>query len=101
MNKEYLTIKDFNGVKGYGDIIHGIDENSNKYWELINIEIYKSQTVTVYTYSDKENKKITDKIINELKIDINTSKGETKQDIVLIFCENNIALECFCFINYS
>ena len=95
MNKEYLTIKDFNGVKGYGDIIHGIDENSNKYWELINIEIYKSQTVTVYTYSDKENKKITDKIINELKIDINTSKGETKQDIVLIFCENNIALECF------
>ena len=113
LNKEYLTIKDFDGVRGYGDIIHGIDENGNKYWDLTNIEIYKPQRVTVYTYSDKENKKTTDKeffeltiddtdkIINELKIDINTSQGEAKQDIVRMFCKNNIALECFMYRGYN
>ena len=35
LNKENLTINDFYGVNGYGEIVHYLDEKGRKNWDLI------------------------------------------------------------------
>ena len=62
LNKENLTINDFYGVNGYGEIVHYLDEKGRKNWDLINVNICGVNELRTCKYDDEDNKKIIDKI---------------------------------------
>lgn len=113
LNKEGLTLNDFKEIKGYGEIVYGVDENNRRYWELSNIELHKNQYIDKNQNHNEKSKKSIDKdyfdltendenrIIDELGIDITTSEGDTKKEIISMFCKNHIDLECFMYSGYN
>ena len=113
LNKENLTINDFYGVNGYGEIVHYLDEKGRKNWDLINVNICGVNELRTCKYDDEDNKKIidkeifdlkvddTDKIIEELEIDTTTSLGKNKINIVRLFSENKINFEFFMYRGYN
>lgn len=110
LNKNELTVNDFNGLRGNGEIIHCKDQNGRKYSKLINIEVYKSENKINL---DKIKKKSLEKsyseldesdeeeIIKDLNIDISTTMGESKRSIVNSFCNQYIWEEDFMYRGYS
>lgn len=113
LNKENLTINDFYGVNGYGEIVDYLDEKGRKNWDLINVNICGVNELRTCKYDDEDNKKIidkeifdlkvddTDKIIEELEIDTTTSLGKNKINIVRLFSENKINFEFFMYRGYN
>ncbi|HBF8686542.1 hypothetical protein KWV42_10390 [Clostridioides difficile] len=110
LNKEVLVAEDFLGMRGYGEIVHFIDDYGKRYSKLINIELYKNE---YKIHSEPPKKKALEKryneltendeveIIKELNININTPMGDSKKSIVNSFCNRYIWEEYFMYRGYS
>lgn len=109
LNKENLTTEDFNGAIAYGDIVHSIDKNGKRYSELTNIKVHIPNKIVVYRKVEENTPKVIDKkyfdlteddidtVIDESGINITSSQGDTKREIVSMFCKNYIDKELFMY----
>ncbi|MCR1823927.1 hypothetical protein [Terrisporobacter muris] len=107
LNKKNLTTDDFSGARAYGDVVHLIDTNGKKYSELINIKVHIPNNMIVYDEINEKTPKVIDKkyfdltkddvdtVIDELDIDVTTPQGDTKRDIVSMFCKNYMNMDFF------
>lgn len=110
LNKDTLVDEDFNGMRGYGQIVHCVDDHGRRYFRLINIELYKEEykrypELPEKNVLEKKYNELTEsdeeKIIKALNLDINTPMGDSKKLIVNSFCNNYIKEEYFMYRGYS
>lgn len=101
LKKDTLVIEDFSDIKGYGEIVHCIDERGKKYSKLANIELYnkhnKRSIEKLYNELDETDE---EKIIQQLGINLDTPMGEIKREIVNNFCNKHIWEEYFMYRGY-